>query len=82
MPWLAIVARFIVAFVGVFLGLYLLLALVVLVSGGTLIECDRADCGTVGDWWYSHSHLVFALVLALALVFASFVALRHFRQRL
>jgi hypothetical protein len=79
MAWLAVVARFILGFVAAFLGLYVLLALVVLVTGGAIFECDRGDCGTVGEWWYEHSRGVFAVVLAAALAVACLVTLRQRR---
>jgi uncharacterized membrane protein len=80
MLWLAVVTRFILGFVGAFLGLYIVLALVVLVTGGTLIECDRGDCGAVGEWWHGHSRLVGGFVVAVAALVGCLVALRRFRQ--
>jgi hypothetical protein len=79
MAWLAVAARFIIGFVAAFLGLHVLLAVVVLVTGGAIFECDRGDCGTVGEWWYEHSRLVLVGVLAAALAVASFAAMRERR---
>jgi hypothetical protein len=51
-----------VASVGIFLGswlasfllLYVAWTAVVVMNGDAIFECDRGDCGPLGEWSYSH----------------------------
>jgi hypothetical protein len=56
-------------------ALYVGWLLVIFASGGAITECNRADCGSLGEWSYGHGGEVFAVIVALAWV-PGFFAMR------
>ena len=71
---------FLFLWVGGVVALYLGWLLVIFASGGAITECNRADCGSLGEWSYDHGAEVFAASVALALVLG-FVAMRLYDRR-
>jgi len=71
---------FLFVWVGGVVALYLGWLLVIVASGGAITECNRADCGSLGDWWYGHGGEVFAVIVGLAGVLG-FLAIRLYGRR-
>jgi hypothetical protein len=71
---------FLFVWVGGVVALYVGWLVVIIASGGAITECNRDDCGSLGDWSYSHGGEVFAVVVALAGVLG-FLAMRFFGSR-
>ena len=72
---------FLLGFVTAFLGLYFFFALIIPVSGGTFLECDRGDCGSVGNWWFDHQVLVLLTVVLTLALLCGYLAARRRIQR-
>ena len=64
-----------------FVVLWFLWVLVIVSSGGSLDECDRGYCGALGEWSYAHGIIVNAVIAAVALLAAYFVAKNAARRR-
>jgi hypothetical protein len=71
---------FLFIWVGGVVALYGGWLLVIIASGGAITECNRADCGSLGDWSYGHGGEVFAVIAALAWVLGLF-AMRLYGRR-
>lgn len=76
MRWLGLVLGFVAASVASFVLFFFLWVFVLFASGNGLTECDRGDCGPLGEWWSEHSLIVGAVIAGLALVAGFFVTRR------
>jgi hypothetical protein len=70
----------VVSFV-VFVALNVLWAIIIVASGGAIFECDRGDCGRLGDWSHEHGRLVFIVIVGLALLLGFSVVYSAVRLR-
>jgi hypothetical protein len=81
MRWLARLFGFLVASFVVFIALNVLWAVIIIANGGAIFECDRGDCGRLGNWSHEHGRLVFIVIVALALLLGFFAVYSVVRLR-
>jgi|EndMetStandDraft_4_1072995.scaffolds.fasta_scaffold432489_3 hypothetical protein len=73
-------AVYLIGWVGSIIVLYVIWFAVIVMSGGAFDECDRGDCGTLGEWWYAHPDPVLAAVVVLG-AGGGLLAVRSFDRR-
>jgi hypothetical protein len=78
--WVARAVVFLLAWLGGVIVLEVVWVIVILLSGGSILECDRSDCGTLGNWWEEHYGLVSASIIVLG-AGGGILAVRAFDRR-
>jgi hypothetical protein len=54
---------------------------VIVAAGGAVTECDRGDCGTLGNFTYEDSWPLVPLVFLVVAVLPAWAAARRVRRR-